>query len=189
MKNCINCQCELTDSTWSADQKANYVNKCKECIKVEKRLYNKEWNKNNPGKSSEATKRCKDKLRNNDPVKARASSAYSDCRKRAIVNGMEFDLTPKFVLDLMRKSIFCPYFGCFLTFDQGMKNNALASVDRIDSSNGYTTNNIQIISYLANLMKSHASEVELVRFAEGVLRVHSLGGLRTAEKINGVAAR
>ena len=69
---------------------------------------------------------------------------------------------------------------------QGEKANTLASVDRIDSKLGYTQDNIQIISYLANLMKSHASEEELVSFANGVLAIHYF---RTIEKLQGRAAK
>tara|TARA_R110002126_G_scaffold4425_2_gene23389 strand:+ start:627 stop:1187 length:561 start_codon:yes stop_codon:yes gene_type:complete len=186
MKNCIKCLCELTEFTWSPDQRINYINKCRECIKVEKREYQKEWRKNNPEKSASAQKRHKTKLRIEDPVKSRAEAAYSDCRKRAIQHGMEFNLTPTMLLNLMRKSFTCPYLRTPLTFVQGEKANTLASVDRIDSKLGYTQDNIQIISYLANLMKSHASEEELVSFANGVLAIHYF---RTIEKLQGRAAK
>lgn len=96
MKNCIKCSCELTDITWASDQKINYINKCRECIKVEKRE---------------------------------------------------------------------------------------------DSTKGYIKDNIQVISYLANVMKSHATDAELLQFAHGVIGMLGLGGMRTAEKIQGVAAK
>ena len=189
MKNCIKCSCELTDITWASDQKINYINKCRECIKVEKREYNKEWNKKHPGKSAAATKRHKLKLRCEDPVRARAQSAYSDCKKRAFKNNMMFDLTPNHVLQIMRETFTCPYLGVLLTFEQGEKQNSLASVDRIDSTKGYIKDNIQVISYLANLMKSHATDAELLQFAHGVIGMLGLGGLRTAEKLADKAAK
>ena len=48
-----------------------------------------------------------------------------------------------------------------------------ASLDRIDSSKGYTPENIQVISRIANVMKNNATEQELISFAKGVLAAHS----------------
>jgi len=186
MKNCIKCEVELTDENWSQNQRGNWINKCMDCLKIEKREYHREWRKKNPGRSSAASLRCKNNLRLIDPIRSVAASVYSDSRKRAIKNSMQFDLTPKFVLDLMRQAKTCPYFGEPLTFQQGEKANMLASLDRIDSGKGYTTDNVMVISYLANLMKSHSSQDQLLQFARGVL---SLSGLRTIEKLNGRAAK
>lgn len=102
---------------------------------------------------------------------------------------MEFDLTPSHVLQMMRETFICPFLGVALTFSQGEKQNSLASIDRIDSAKGYTKNNVQIVSYLANLMKSHATDAELLQFAHGVMGMLGIGGLRTIEKINKVAAK
>lgn len=53
------------------------------------------------------------------------------------------------------------------------------SLDRIDSTKGYTKENIQVISRIANIMKNNATEQELISFAKGVLEVHQ-GGLKDA---------
>lgn len=83
---------------------------------------------------------------------------------------------------MMREALVCPYFGWPLTYKPGGKDKTLASLDRIDSSGGYMQGNVRVISYLANLMKSSASDAELTAFANGVLRF-GLGGLRTVEKL------
>jgi len=43
------------------------------------------------------------------------------------------------------------------------------SIDRIDTSKGYTKDNIQVISKKANIMKYNASREELLLFAQWVL--------------------
>ena len=47
------------------------------------------------------------------------------------------------------------------------------SIDRIDPLLGYTANNVQVISYLANRMKSNATREQLITFAQNVLKIHS----------------
>lgn len=66
----------------------------------------------------------------------------------------------------------CPYLDVpFIPLDKELGY----SLDRIDSSRGYTKDNIQVISYKANRMKSNATEQELISFAKGVLAVHQGG--------------
>ena len=65
---------------------------------------------------------------------------------------------------------FCPILGIELqlsTGNGGSKNSP--SLDRIDNSLGYTKGNVQVISNLANTMKSYASKEELVTFAKWVI--------------------
>ena len=55
----------------------------------------------------------------------------------------------------------CPVFGFDLMFnDSGFRENS-PSIDRIDSEKGYTVDNIQIISWKANRIKSYATVEEL----------------------------
>ena len=170
MKECITCSCLLTDDNWTPTCKLNYVNKCKECIKIEKREYQKRWREKNRELSVAKTQKFKAKLRLENPMKSRASCAYNDSRKRAKKHGMAFNLTSEYILNLLENTPVCPYLGYVLTYAVG-KDKTLASLDRIDSSKGYTQDNIQIISYFANLMKSSATQEELVLFAKGILKI------------------
>lgn len=86
-------------------------------------------------------------------------------RARSRYDEMDFDLE---VSDIVIPDV-CPYFG--VSFIMGDKQLA-ASLDRIDSTKGYTKDNIMVISYLANRMKNNATIEQLVTFAEGVLRTH-----------------
>jgi hypothetical protein len=55
----------------------------------------------------------------------------------------------------------CPIFGMKLEFNNaGFRENS-PSIDRIDSTKGYTADNIQIISWKANRIKGYASVEEL----------------------------
>ena len=70
----------------------------------------------------------------------------------------------------------CCYLGCVLDYShQDSREHRppnLATIDRIDSSKGYTPDNIQVISFLANRMKTDATIEQMLAFAYGVIRTH-----------------
>jgi len=90
-------------------------------------------------------------------AKHRAKYDYKD---------MEFTIMVEHILIPER----CPYMG--VPF-QPLDKKYGYSLDRIDSDKGYTPDNIQVISRIANIMKNNATEQELISFAKGVLNVHS----------------
>lgn len=65
----------------------------------------------------------------------------------------------------------CPYLGIELTAfsERGTPRTASMSLDRIDPSKGYTPDNIEVISWLANTMKSKATKEQLIMFSKTVL--------------------
>lgn len=67
----------------------------------------------------------------------------------------------------------CVYLGVELDYASKRRHSATASIDRIDSSLGYVKGNIQVISFLANRMKTDATVEQLIEFAKAVLRVHA----------------
>lgn len=95
---------------------------------------------------------------------------YRRAKTRAKQRNLDFTLT---VEDIVIPRT-CPVFGfplvCHTT--SGAFNDS-PSLDRIDSTKGYTKDNIQVVSQLANAMKLNASPEELVQFANWVLSTYT----------------
>lgn len=92
----------------------------------------------------------------------------SGIRERARKKGLAFNLT----LENVSKYSVCPVFGFELVRGEGKPQFNSPSVDRVDSSRGYTKDNVQILSQLANTMKQNATPEQLVAFAKWVLKAY-----------------
>lgn len=95
---------------------------------------------------------------------------FNSAQQRAKTNNLEFNLQ---VEDIVIPEV-CPILGIKLITNSnvsGGENNS-ASIDRIDSTKGYTKDNIMVISRLANMMKSTATKEQLMIFAKWVLSIH-----------------
>lgn len=95
---------------------------------------------------------------------------YNRLKNRAKQKSIEFNLT---LTDLnnLPIPITCPVLGIPLRTERGRQTDNSISIDRIDSSKGYTINNIIVVSWKANRLKSNASLIEmrkLVEFYEGL---------------------
>ena len=91
-------------------------------------------------------------------------------RARAKKKGVLFDLLEE---DIVIPET-CPYLGVPLKMGSrlGEDRSFVCSLDRIVPSKGYTKDNVEVISQLANTMKNNASPELLINFAEEVLRRH-----------------
>lgn len=99
----------------------------------------------------------------------RAKRILCKARETARRRGHEFNLD---ISDIVIPE-YCPLLGIKLTHDLGrgqLQSNS--SIDRIDSSKGYIKGNVQIISRLANSMKTNATKEQLIEFAKNVLRIY-----------------
>lgn len=109
-------------------------------------------------------KRC-----NSERVKSQTPEwkMHQRAKQRARQKGLEFNISVEDIIIPDR----CPVLGIEINMNSG-KSGAYRnspSLDRIDNSKGYVKGNIQVLSQLANAMKAHATEEELVKFAQWVL--------------------
>jgi hypothetical protein len=78
-------------------------------------------------------------------------------RDRAARYDREFDIE---VSDIVVPEA-CPLLGIPIARGDGKQRDSSPSLDRIDSTRGYTPDNIWVISYKANRMKTNATFAEL----------------------------
>lgn len=162
MKTCSSCKEEKPFEEFYKRHNG-YKSACRLCIDTK----NKEKYWANPDKARERA--LKDYQKQKDwPIE---KHLYLKARDRARTEGWEFTITLEDVVVPEK----CPYLSVsFIPHDR----NWGQSLDRIDSAKGYIKGNVQVISRLANRMKSNATEQELITFAKGVLEVHQGGAGR-----------
>lgn len=90
---------------------------------------------------------------------------FNQLKQSAQKRNIPFNLT---MSDLNNLSfpITCPILGIPLVFNNGTPQDNSYSVDRIDSSKGYTKDNIVVVSYRANKLKSNATLMEMKQLVE-----------------------
>lgn len=95
---------------------------------------------------------------------------YHSCKANARKRNIPFQLQ----IEDIKIPKTCPYLGIPITNIYGKgRQQTNASLDRIDSTKGYSSDNIQIISDLANRMKQEATPEQLLAFAKGILSIYS----------------
>ncbi len=166
-KNCIKCGVSLDHSNTKWYRIKNYIHKCNYCSNEEKRERARELRRRDPSLANSRSIRSRHRMREEDPVGYTARQMRDSARKRAKALGLGYDLDVSFILSLCLET--CPILGVEIKYGGGEKNNRSASLDRIDSFKGYTKDNVQVISMLANLMKANSTRDEQVKFAKWVL--------------------
>lgn len=87
-------------------------------------------------------------------------------RSRAIAMGMEFDLTA----DDIKVPEYCPVLGIQLAVAEGIAADFSPSLDRIDSTKGYTPDNVEVMSYRANRIKNDSTFEEVEKLYHWYLK-------------------
>lgn len=90
---------------------------------------------------------------------------WTNLKASAKSRGIEFDLTPTDIDDI-GIPITCPVLGIPLIFNRGAVSDNSVSFDRIDSTRGYTRDNLVVVSYRANVLKNNASLDEMRKLLE-----------------------
>ena len=133
--------------------------KAKEYHREYNRKYMREWYKNNPEKAKERDTTW----RTNNPGKRLLNST----RQSAKLKGLEHNID----LDDLFLPEHCPYLGIKIDYSAGTgKTMEKPSVDRIDPNLGYIKGNVEVMSSLANTMKSKATKEQLLSFAKEILK-------------------
>ncbi len=96
----------------------------------------------------------------------------ANIKGRAARRGLEYSLSNEFLLDLFEKqNRKCALSGVDIYFSKKIKD-ITASLDRIDSSKGYTEDNVQWIHKVINIMKNKFNEEEFIMFCNLIAQKH-----------------
>lgn len=95
---------------------------------------------------------------------------HQRAKQRSKKYDLEFDLE---VSDISIPDI-CPILNIELNMNSGKSGAYInsPSLDRKDNNKGYTKDNIQVISQLANAMKGSANKEQLVLFAKWIISLY-----------------
>lgn len=96
----------------------------------------------------------------------RLQMLLNSSKHRASNKGREHTLTVQDIKDLWPEDNKCPVFGFEFEWNSAGFRETSPSLDRIDSTKGYTKDNVQVISWKANRIKAHATIKELFTVAQ-----------------------
>lgn len=145
-----------------------HQNKNSEARKEYLRRYREENKEKLKQKQKEHRNKNKEKLKIKDSIRRKIykeqnpkSVMLYSAKQRAKKNNLEFNITE----NDFEIPEFCPILGLKLTFEEGKPSDSSASLDKIIPELGYVVGNVQVISRLANMMKSKATVEQLRLFA------------------------
>lgn len=165
-KTCPRCGNTLPVSSFHRDKKKRdgLRSWCKDCVS---------WKFQHQFLGTDAYQRRLRKYRENrkaavalNPKPQWATYAMGNAKRRAKEIGVDFTLTRADILAVFPDR--CPLLGTEFVFAQGQTAPASPSLDRKDSSRGYTPDNVWVISAKANRIKSDATTDEIAMVVENL---------------------
>ncbi len=162
-KVCIGCGETKILTEFYRNHLGYYQSRCKPCSKSQVRQY---W-KDNPEKRRAQVISYRERNRNTPRLKARQikEGMFRRSRKKGLPE-------PEWTLNEIEEAIQgrCAKTGIRFEFDQSKfsKSPWTPVPDRIDSSQGYTHENVQWVCHMFNSMKQEYTEVEVERFTQAL---------------------
>lgn len=145
----------LSEFVKNKQSRGGYTHRCKDCEK----LWRQEYYKNN---TEHITARNENYRKENGPwynksIEHRLRYVSQLGVIRAKKKNIEWNLSLEFLLSLWEKQqAMCAYSGVPLTFEDNHPHTV--SLDRLDSSKGYTEDNVQFVCTIVNYIKQRFDE-------------------------------
>lgn len=109
-------------------------------------------------------------FRVNNNLNERVGRIFRNSKQRSNKIGLEFDIDFQFCIDLFHKQNgTCALSGEKLELSGDRYLSNLISLDRKDSTKGYTKDNIQWVCVKYNMMKAHASLEDFIKMCKTVV--------------------
>ena len=172
MKLCIKCGVVLNSENTTWYRQKNYIHKCNCCTKVEKREQAAKRHSRVPDHIAALRRKYTKNMKELDPVKYSCKQMAASAKKRSTALGLDYNISTSYLIEI--SPVICPILGVEIKYGGGDRDHNSASIDRVDSSKGYTKDNVQIVSLLANLMKSNANVMQMRKFAKWVINSYGL---------------
>lgn len=156
-KFCYTCNKDkrLFDFSINKASKDGLQSKCKQCDS------NYQRQRRESNKEASLTYGRKYQAKRRESFEYRLQMLLNASKQRAKTKNREHSLTLQDIKELYPLDGKCPVFGFDLEFNSAGFRETSPSIDRIDSSKGYTRDNVQIISWKANHLKSYATVEDL----------------------------
>lgn len=154
-RTCKKCGTEKPYSRFYVNSKGHRRLVCMDCTNVAKRIYKRA----NPLQTAKLFKSWRDKKRGHALVVI--------ARNRAKMKCLDFDLDPVLIQRTINNG-FCELTGIPFNLDTPYSWNA-PSLDRIDSTKGYTMDNMRVVLYAVNVMANTWGEQKIVEIAAAIM--------------------
>lgn len=167
-KICNKCKQDLPSEAFSEDKSRPDGRKswCRSC--VARRYHFKKLEEGWLDNRNKVVASLRKRKKAEDPHLQWAKDALRNAKRRSRHKNLEFTLVLDDVLELLAP--FCPLLGVVLNYGSTKLSDDSPTLDRLDSSLGYTKKNILVVSHRANRIKSDSTLDELQLLIKNLLR-------------------